>query len=1259
MPADRRKVGKVHALPPVENPPELPALPPPRNVKELKPLRIQKSVILRKNQHKAALLKEEQERGRWETGDALDETPPVVQVDVTAGFSQPAAGRSRQAHGTGDDGTPHVRRKKRRKKKRCKKLRAAIEKFHHRMQLVAACWEFHAFSGFLLVFGLVLNAVQTYPALEQNHTTHTLDTALFAFLVIEQLVLATSCTNADPLDRWFHLTPDHPDDNDDAAGAVCTVGVVRDSWGVACRKTVAAVLARITPRPFPICDTALVVMSFWWHVAFLRVALCLRWLEGSTIKPWPRVWVASRGVLEAIRYATQSCALLFLSLLIFGVAGMHYFQENDPVHFGSLAVSLLTLFRVVTGDWADVFEVNEKGCNETAAGGFSTVGTRGGEYSTGVYSSKVGDFFRPVCFKPTAHPAVAPAFFVSFMVVGCFFLSISSVAVVVKRMEEAESKFKVNLKLRASFRRLQDKCALARRKAVWYPDPTTGDLYKSTDPKYAREVWSGLLKVWASENRYSTRKADRPSYGEKWASRYGRIAGTFRRVTDTPCFGLAMAAVVTIVALTALTAVPALTLPETPLPPAQPTDSCMCDVEVRAPEWVDFYEPYPVPLNLSSHNHTHAPTAAPTSGPTPYREKCNESMSELDPCCHPTQRPMSCYRAQVWKTPKFANWGACACTRLPPVGPSAEGEGAPVRMVRCGTSHLNGFPVNQAWNIEHSSLGARIRLAVNDSFCLGLSGVWLSNLSDVEDMSVVVQRCVGHRSTGWWNATTAAPGGGTNFTGTKLLATVSLGGVTNFTGATNFSTTAHIGQRWAAGPFNGTLLLNSYGDRCLSTSRLPHRPIVPVYIANVSNETNGTLNETVVGLPLKCGMNDTGTVLSIVMNGTNSSMCCANRTSNGTVYARTDGSNVTDCSSYTIPAPIGTMPWLNSTWNGTDCSNGTWWNGTNLTNCSNATPPSIRRARPAYQHMDLVSSLECHTRELGQRWDVVDWLAYNESLLNATPNATNEVTDVTNVSNATTCSPEYLANHLIMSDLPGPDGARMCLSAVQPHRHGEFAFDDAPPTDATIPANTSNTTEWRWWVNQSRITHFFTSGEYMLWYTASSASQRDVAFNSGAGHLAWARWSSAAALHAASVADAGHAIAMSNSTQPKYTSEGSLSGDGLRGMETLVLLALLAEFVLRVVGTEFQPRFYFKNPWHMLDLAVLGSCALTLVVPGHGVPKVSCLQCVAALPVSNSVPVNADCAAHVGFANPVDLAGIAGAACRANPRATWALRQAV
>lgn len=54
--------------------------------------------------------------------------------------------------------------------------------------------------------------------------------------------------------------------------------------------------------------------------------------------------------------------LLGMIFFIYGVIGVHFFKEFDKVHFGSLPLAILTLFKVVTGaeNWSQVMEVELK-----------------------------------------------------------------------------------------------------------------------------------------------------------------------------------------------------------------------------------------------------------------------------------------------------------------------------------------------------------------------------------------------------------------------------------------------------------------------------------------------------------------------------------------------------------------------------------------------------------------------------------------------------------------------------------------------------------------------------------------------------------------------------------------------------------------------------------------------------------------------------------------------------------------------------------
>lgn len=67
-------------------------------------------------------------------------------------------------------------------------------------------------------------------------------------------------------------------------------------------------------------------------------------------------------LVEALIKSLPSMAyvslLLCLIFFIYGVIGVHFFKVFDKIHFGSLPIAILTLFKVVTGaeNWAQIME---------------------------------------------------------------------------------------------------------------------------------------------------------------------------------------------------------------------------------------------------------------------------------------------------------------------------------------------------------------------------------------------------------------------------------------------------------------------------------------------------------------------------------------------------------------------------------------------------------------------------------------------------------------------------------------------------------------------------------------------------------------------------------------------------------------------------------------------------------------------------------------------------------------------------------------
>ena len=57
--------------------------------------------------------------------------------------------------------------------------------------------------------------------------------------------------------------------------------------------------------------------------------------------------------------------LLFLVIYLFSIMGCNFFGANDPAHFGTVPLSMLTLFQVSTlPGWSNVAAINWYGCED-------------------------------------------------------------------------------------------------------------------------------------------------------------------------------------------------------------------------------------------------------------------------------------------------------------------------------------------------------------------------------------------------------------------------------------------------------------------------------------------------------------------------------------------------------------------------------------------------------------------------------------------------------------------------------------------------------------------------------------------------------------------------------------------------------------------------------------------------------------------------------------------------------------------------------
>jgi voltage-gated sodium channel len=128
------------------------------------------------------------------------------------------------------------------------------------------------------------------------------------------------------------------------------------------------------PRPFDyfkdswnVFDFTIVAVCFLpfgaEYVAVLRLARVLRVLRLLTVVPKLQLLVTA--LLKSIPSMFYISILLSILFYIYAVLGVMMFGANDPIHFGNLGDSLLSLFRVVTlEDWTDIMYINMYGSDQ-------------------------------------------------------------------------------------------------------------------------------------------------------------------------------------------------------------------------------------------------------------------------------------------------------------------------------------------------------------------------------------------------------------------------------------------------------------------------------------------------------------------------------------------------------------------------------------------------------------------------------------------------------------------------------------------------------------------------------------------------------------------------------------------------------------------------------------------------------------------------------------------------------------------------------
>ena len=133
-------------------------------------------------------------------------------------------------------------------------------------------------------------------------------------------------------------------------------------------------------------------------VTVLRLARILRVLR--LVRALPKLQILVGALLKSIPSIAYVSLLLFLLFYLYACSATFLFGANDPVHFGSLQISMVSLFRVVTlEDWTDIMYIQMWGCDSYGY-----------------------DSMPQLCVEPESNPVLGAVFFISFVLVARFWL---------------------------------------------------------------------------------------------------------------------------------------------------------------------------------------------------------------------------------------------------------------------------------------------------------------------------------------------------------------------------------------------------------------------------------------------------------------------------------------------------------------------------------------------------------------------------------------------------------------------------------------------------------------------------------------------------------------------------------------------------------------------------------------------------------------------------------------------------------------------
>jgi voltage-gated sodium channel len=156
-------------------------------------------------------------------------------------------------------------------------------------------------------------------------------------------------------------------------------------------------------------------------MAVLRLVRILRVLR--LVSVLPRLQLLVGALLKSMPSIGYVALLLSIHFYIYAVLGVFLWGENDPMRFGSLPLTFLTLFQCVTMEgWVDIMHTQMWGCSQFAQSGMEAL-----------------------CTASRGMPIVAPIYFISFIVFGTMIILNLFIGVMMNSLQEMQEERAMHL----------------------------------------------------------------------------------------------------------------------------------------------------------------------------------------------------------------------------------------------------------------------------------------------------------------------------------------------------------------------------------------------------------------------------------------------------------------------------------------------------------------------------------------------------------------------------------------------------------------------------------------------------------------------------------------------------------------------------------------------------------------------------------------------------------------------------------------------